>query len=165
MDAMALSILCFIGLVVFSGAPLVVGILGARINARFRGRPGRDATFWAIVGSYLGLLALLGLLLIATVSSPQQEGLGAFSASFVMGLGGLPGSILPLMMALGVDQGTLPRPFGLGSMSTWFVIGTLCWQFFLIVGVRWLVQVPSRKRGGVPIAPVEQSPSEVLARR
>jgi hypothetical protein len=111
------------------------------------------------------LLALPGLVLIATVSSPQQEGLAAFSAIFVMGAGGLPGSILPLLMAMGVDQGTLARPFGLASMWTWFVIGTLCWQFFLIVGVRWLVQVPSRGRRRAHLDPVAPSPSDVFANR
>ena len=143
----------------------MVGIFAARSNYRFHGGPPREATFWAIAGSYLGLLALPGLLLVATVSTPQQEGLAAFSAIFVMGAGGLPGSILPLLMALGVDQGNLPRPFGLASMSTWFVIGTLCWQFFLIVGVRWLVQLPARGRGRVPHAPAEFPPAELSSKR
>lgn len=146
MDALTLSILFFLGLVIFSAAPLVLGILAARSNTRFRLTAQNDAIFWAIVAAYLALLMFPAFVLIGSVSTPQPEGLGSYSAVIVLGAAGFPGSILPLTTAIAVDEGSLPRPIGLGSMSTWLVIGTLCWQFFLIVGVRWLVQLPSRKR-------------------
>ena len=154
--------LVLIGLIVWSAVPLVAGILAARSNARYRRGSTGDVIFWGSVGGYLGFLALIGLVLIATVSRPQQEGLAAYSAMIVLTAGGVPGSILPFLLGVGVDQGSIPRPSGLPSMSTWLVISTLCWQFFLIVGVRWLTQIRSRTRGLMSVLPAEPNPANVL---
>jgi hypothetical protein len=156
MDAM----LVLIGLVVCNVAPLAVGIVAARSYARHRRGSTRDVIFWGSVGGYLGFLALVGLMLIDTVSRPQPEGLAAFSAMLFVTAGGLPGSILPFLLGMGVDQGSVPRPIGLSSMSTWLVISTLCWQFFLIAGIRWLTQLRSRARRSRFVFPVEATATE-----
>jgi hypothetical protein len=121
-----------IGLVVGNIAPLAVGIAAARSYARYR----RGSTRNVVVGGYLGFLGLFGPMLIDTVSRPQPEGLAAFSAMLFVTAGGLPGSVLPFLLGMAVDQGSVARPIGLSSTSTWLVISTLCWQFFLFVGIR-----------------------------
>lgn len=145
MDATLPSVLVLLGLVVFNGAPLVAGACAAVSSSRRAGARGYSRVFWALAGSYLGSLALIGLFLIQTVAHPQQEGLAAFSEICFVSVLGLPGSIVPLLAGVGVSDGSIVRPWGLSSMSTWFVVGTLCWQFLFLVGLRWLSQLRARR--------------------
>lgn len=144
MGAVVPSIVTLIGLVVFNAAPLVFGILAVRSAARDSAKLSTDWVFWGLLGIYLGAIGLIGLALISTVSHPQREGLATVSLTGAFTVVGLPGSVTPFFAGLAVLRGSIARPFGLASMSTWLVIGTLCWQFFLIVGLRWLVRTRSR---------------------
>ena len=143
---MTLSVLVLIGLIVFSSAPLVVGILAARSNARFGRGATNESLFWGMLGGYLVVLGLVGWALISTVSKHQQEGYEQLFTVAFLTLLGLPGSILPFFTALSVDQGSIPRPIGISSMSVWLVIGTLSWQLLVVVGGRWLIQIRARRR-------------------
>ena len=131
----------------------------ARCNNRYPHETTSNTVFWALTGAYLGWVGLTGLFLILTVSQPQQEGLAAFSGMAVLSAIGLPGSVIPAVTATLVSDGTIVRPYGLSSMSPWLVIGTLCWQFFLIVGVRWLIQLRTSGRARASMVGVGEPPT------
>ena len=162
MGATLLSVLFLIGLIIFNGVPLVVAIGAARSNHRYGKGTTTNVVFWVLTGVYLGWVGLIGLFLISTVSQPQQEGLAAFSGMAMLSVIGLPGSVIPATTASFVADGTLVRPFGLSSMSAWLVIGILCWQFFLIVGIRWLIQLQPRGRTRVSAVGVGEPPASLI---
>jgi hypothetical protein len=159
--AIVSSVLVLLVLIVIVVAPLVVGIRAARSNARYPYNTSIDHLFWRVFGSYFVLLGVLGAFLIATASAPHPDGVAAIVLAAVFGVASLPGSILPFILGLAVTLGWVARPFGLSNMSVWFVVGSICWQFFVIVGFRW--QLQWRARGVARTLPSPVNDPEVVA--
>jgi hypothetical protein len=157
MGATLLSVLMLCGLIAFDGTPLVLGAIAARSIVRFGARGASNRLFWGLLAVLLGLIAYWGNALYSTVNHYQPEGYGAAVFIVIVTVLGLPFSLIQLAVASAVFTGSLPRPFGLSSMSMWLLIGSLCWQFFFVVGLRWLIQFGVRRRGDAVVShPIEQ---------
>lgn len=147
MSTTVLSIL-FLGILVVVDvvAPLAFGLMAARSNARYRTSRRTEGSFWGMTAGYLVLAGAIGGGLIETVAHPQIEGLAAFSAEVVLAGFTLPGSAVPVLLSAVLAFHELPRPFGLGSLTVWLVIGVLCWTFFDAAVLRWILQSKRRAR-------------------
>jgi hypothetical protein len=126
--------------------PLVLGILAAHSNARYRNPRTSERLFWGFTGGYLLIVGLLALGLIELVAHPQQEGLAAFSAAAVQWFLTLPGSLATLGMYLSLSGAPTLHQAGADSLVIFSAVGNLCWAFFDVVGIRWLSQIGGRAR-------------------
>jgi hypothetical protein len=148
------AVLMLAGLIVLTGVPLAIGVLAAHSNSRHAATGGANRLFWGLLAALLGTIAFWGYALYTTVDHFQPEGYGELSFGIVVTVWGLPFSVLYVVIGTLASTGSLPRPFGLSSMSVWLVLGSLCWQFLFVVGIRWLTLTGARRSSrAAPMAP------------
>ena len=147
MSSATLSIL-FLGILIVIDvvAPLALSLRASRSNARYRSSRRSEGAFWGMTAGYLLLAGAIGGGLIETVAHWHSERFAAFSAELVLAGITLPGSIVPGVASYILSLHDLPRPFGLGSLNVWLVIGVICWSFFNAAGLRWVLQSRRRAR-------------------
>jgi hypothetical protein len=160
--AIVSSLLMLLVLVVVVGLPLVLGLGAARSNARYAYNEPINRLFWGVVGGYLVGVGILGVVLVVAATQ-HPHGPAAAWLTGIVGFLALPGSILPLVLDLGSTFGWLPHPLGLPNSSAWFVVASMCWQFFVIVGFRWQLQWRGRSAAReLRVRPAEQGEPATL---
>ena len=163
MSTESVSILLFVILFTIDlVVPVGMVVLAARQNFRHRRSNRGEIQSWAATVGYVAILAIAAILPVSVTIHPQPEGY-----SYLFGLGALilialPLSAVPSIVTiwLALSLGATVHPVVMGSFTIWLVVGIMSWALLNAVGLRWLIQIGSRKRARKA---AQQRPVETVA--